>query len=100
MSSIELFRDTLLRVTTDAGCKVSRQNYPGSFYDRIHGKANKRRSVIGNVTSCYKLFKLWREKESLPRSQTENLVLLQVDLKITQNFKRGMIHVKFFQAIA
>ena len=57
MSSIELFRDTLLRVTTDAGCKVSRQNYPGSFYDRIHGKANKRRSVIGNVTSCYKLFK-------------------------------------------
>ena len=57
MSSIELFRDTLLRVTTDGGCKVSRQNYPSSFYDGILGKANKRKRVIRNVTSCYKLVK-------------------------------------------
>ena len=57
VSSIELFTDTLQRVTTDWGCKVSRQNYPGSFYDRSQGKANKRKSVIGNVTSCYKLVK-------------------------------------------
>ena len=55
VSSIELFTDNLQRVTTDWGCKVSRQNYPGGFYDRSQGKANKRKSVIGNVTSCYKL---------------------------------------------
>ena len=48
VSSIELFTDTLQRVTTDWGCKVSRQNYPGSFYDKSQGKANKRKSVIGN----------------------------------------------------
>ena len=57
MSSIELFRDTLLRVTTDGGCKVSGQNYPRSFYDRSQGKASKRKRVIGNVTNCYKLVK-------------------------------------------
>ena len=31
VSSKDIFRDTLLRVTTDGGCKVYRQNYPGSF---------------------------------------------------------------------
>ena len=63
MSSIKLFRDTLLRVTTDGGCKVSRQNYRRSFYDRSQGKANKRKNVIRNVTQ--------------PHPQTENLVHLQ-----------------------
>ena len=52
MSSIELFRDTLLRVTTNGGCKVSRQKILVAFT-----KANKRKKVIGNVTSCYKLVK-------------------------------------------
>ena len=58
MSSIELFRDTLLRVPTDGGCKVSRQNYP-----RSQGKANKRKSGIRKVTSCYKLVKSVERKE-------------------------------------
>ena len=47
-------------MTTDGGCKVSRQNHPRSFYDRSQVKANKRKSVIGNVNvnvSCYKLVK-------------------------------------------
>ena len=71
-------------MTTDGGCKVSRQNHPRSFYDRSQGKANKRKSVIGNVTSCYKLVKsVWREKESQPQPhpQSENLVHLQVELR-------------------
>ena len=63
MSSIELFRDTLLRVPTDGGCKVSRQNYPRSFYDRSQGEANKRKSGIRKVTSCYKLVKSVERKE-------------------------------------
>ena len=77
VSSIELFTDTLLRVTTDWGCKVSRQNYPSSFYDRSQGKANKRKSVIGNVTSCYKLVKSVERKGTQPRPQTENLYIFK-----------------------
>ena len=69
-------------MTTDGGCKVSRQNHPRSFYHRSQGKANKRKSVIGKVTSCYKLVKsVRRGKESQPHPQTENLVHLQVDLR-------------------
>ena len=36
---------------------MSGQNYPRSFYDRSQGKASKRKRLIGNVTSCYKLVK-------------------------------------------
>ena len=81
MSSIELSRDTLLRVTTDGGCKVSHQNYPRSFYDRSQGKANKRKSVIRKVTSCYKLVKSVERKGITSTPTNRESCNLQVDFR-------------------
>ena len=94
MLSIELFRDTLLRVMTDGGSKVSCQNYPRSFYDRSQGKANKRKSVIGNVTSCYKLVKSV-ERKGIPATPTNG-----ESCTSSSSFKGGWSNVKFFQAIS
>ena len=94
VSSIELFRDTLLRVTIDGGCKVSRQNYPRSFYDRNHGKANKRKSVIRKVTSCYKLAKSV-ERKGITATPTN-----RESCTSSSRFKGGWSNVKFFQAIS
>ena len=94
MSSVELFRDTLLRVTTDGGCKVSGQNYPRSFYDRSQGKASKRKSVVGNVTSCYKLVKSVKRK-GITATPTKG-----ESCTSSSRFKGGWSNVKFFQAIS
>ena len=94
MLSIELFRDTLLRVTTDGGCKVSRQNYPRSFYDKSQGKANKRKSVIRKGTSCYKLLKSV-ERKGITATPTNG-----ESCTFSSRFKGGWSNVKFFQAIS
>ena len=41
VSSIELFTDTLQRVTTEWGCKVSRQIIPVAFTIEARGKLTK-----------------------------------------------------------
>ena len=84
------FRDTLLRVTTDGGCKVSRQNYRRSFYDRSQGKANKRKSVIGNVASCYKLVKSV-ERKGITATPTNG-----ESCTSSSRFKGRWSNVKFF----
>ena len=46
---------------------------------------------MGNVTGCYKLVKSVERKGITTTPTNGEFVHLQVDLKITQNFKRGMV---------
>ena len=69
---------------------MSHQNYPRSFYDRSQVKVNKRKSVIGNVTSCYKLVKSV-ERKGIPATPT-----IGESCTSSSRFKGGWSNVKFF----
>ena len=54
MCRLKTFLDTLLGMTTDGVQKCIVKIILVAFYDRSQGRANIRKSTIGNIISCHK----------------------------------------------